>query len=176
MVLLAIAGIGINGCAAIQLSRGRTMNEKMVSWHLFEDVAGWIVVLISGTVLVFYPMPYLDPAVSFLFVGVMLWNAIRLFRETIFLFLQASPRAPALAEIEMGILGIDGVLSIHDSHLWSLDGQRHIVTLHVVIRESLKFSEVFSIRGHIRKIISDYGITDTTVEIERENDHCEIER
>ena len=46
MVIFAIIGVLVNGYAAYKLSSGKSMNEKVVSWHLMEDVLGWVAVLI----------------------------------------------------------------------------------------------------------------------------------
>lgn len=45
MMVFAIIGVVVNGYAAWKVSKGKTMNEKVVSWHLLEDVLGWVAVL-----------------------------------------------------------------------------------------------------------------------------------
>ena len=53
MILLAIFGVVVNGFAAYKLSQGKSLNERILNWHLLEDVLGWIAVLIVAIVLLF---------------------------------------------------------------------------------------------------------------------------
>ena len=53
MIFFAVIGVLVNGYAAWKLSSGKTMNEKVASWHLVEDVLGWVAVLVVGIILNF---------------------------------------------------------------------------------------------------------------------------
>lgn len=64
MLGLAVLGIIVNGIAAIRLRKGSTLNEKVASWHLLEDVLGWVAVLIVSIVLLIKDIPILDPILS----------------------------------------------------------------------------------------------------------------
>ena len=57
MILLSIFGVAVNGFAAYKLSRGKSLNERVLNWHLLEDVLGWIAVLIVAIVLLFVEIP-----------------------------------------------------------------------------------------------------------------------
>ncbi|MEZ4688280.1 MAG: cation diffusion facilitator family transporter, partial [Bacteroidia bacterium] len=61
MMVFAIIGIAVNGYAAWKMSGGKSLNEKVVSWHLLEDVLGWVAVLVVAIVLQFKDIHYLDP-------------------------------------------------------------------------------------------------------------------
>ena len=62
MIIFAIIGVAVNGYAAWKLSGGKSLNERVVSWHLIEDVLGWVAVLIVAIVIRFWDIHYLDPA------------------------------------------------------------------------------------------------------------------
>ena len=51
MFVLAIFGIAVNGAAVLRLRRGKTQNEKVLSWHLLEDVLGWVANIIDPAML-----------------------------------------------------------------------------------------------------------------------------
>src|SRR5690606_38598639 len=55
MLYFAIFGVAVNGYAAWKVSHGKTLNERVISWHLVEDVLGWVAVLIVSIVMLFYP-------------------------------------------------------------------------------------------------------------------------
>ena len=64
MLGLAILGVAVNGYAVFKLKAGETLNEKVLTWHLLEDVLGWVAVLIVSIVLLFVELPILDPLLS----------------------------------------------------------------------------------------------------------------
>jgi len=77
MLALAILGVTVNGIAAYRLSKGNTLNEKVLNWHLLEDVLGWVAVLIISIVLQFADWPILDPLLSVGFTLFILFNVCR---------------------------------------------------------------------------------------------------
>ena len=64
---LAVLGIVVNVAAAWQVHKGHTVNEKILTWHLLEDVFTWVAVLIAAVVMTFYDAPFLDPLLSILY-------------------------------------------------------------------------------------------------------------
>src|SRR5690606_14537154 len=64
MLGLAIFGVAVNVFAAYRLSKGSSLNEKVLNWHLLEDVLGWVAILILSVVLLFVDWPILDPLLS----------------------------------------------------------------------------------------------------------------
>lgn len=86
MILLAILGIIINGIAVLRLKRGSSLNEKVVSWHLFEDVLGWIAVLIVGTINIFVSIPILDPLLAIIFTLLILYNILKNLKQISLIF------------------------------------------------------------------------------------------
>jgi len=173
MILLAIPGILINGYGAYRVNAGKTMLEKVISLHLLEDVLGWVVILISGIVLIFYDIPYIDPVLSIVLISFTLWNALRLMVKTVYLFLQGVPDSLDMNKIEKEILCMDGIHSVHAYHAWSLDGDNNVVTMHVVLNSKVSDDRIHTIRRDVKSILSDYRVNHATVEIEQENEFCE---
>ena len=64
MFWLAILGILVNGAAVLKLKKGTSLNEKVISLHLLEDVLGWAAVLIGSVLMYFFDLPIIDPLLS----------------------------------------------------------------------------------------------------------------
>ena len=175
MILFACVGIAVNGYAAWKLSTGKSMNEKVVSWHLVEDVLGWIAVLIVAIVLYFKDVPYLDPALSLVITGYILWNVIKRLKETLFLFLQGIPADINQAEIESKILSIPYVKSLHHTHIWSLEGEQHVFTAHVKIDQPISLDELIELKCNIKDILKQYAFKHYTIETELSHEVCELD-
>jgi cobalt-zinc-cadmium efflux system protein len=171
-----VVGILVNGAAAVRLKRGRTMNEQMVAWHLVEDLLGWAAILFVSLALMIWDIPVLDPAVSILITVIVLGNVVRNLRRTVVIFLQGVPPSLSLRGVGDHLLTLPGVLGIHDLHVWSLDGEHHILTVHVVIPEGSSGTETMAIKCRVRDAALSLGIYHATIEIEQPEEACGMKK
>lgn len=174
MVVFAIIGVLVNGYAAWKLSSGKSLNEKVVSWHLMEDVLGWVAVLIVAIVLYFKDIHYLDPALSLLITLYILYNVVKRLKETLFIFLQGTPKDIDAAELEKKICGIDNVHAVHHLHIWSLEGENHVFTAHVELENIQEFNEIIAAKEKIKKVLADYSFDHYTIETELDEETCSL--
>lgn len=175
MVILAVVGIFFNALGAIRLSGGSGLNSRMLSWHFWEDVLGWVGVLIAGVVMMFVDFPVLDSILSLLFTIFILYNVTRIFRESAMIFMQSVPGDLDVNEIRQSISSMDHVDSIHDTHLWTMDGEFHVLTTHVVVDDDLSGEEVVNIKQNIRKYLRSSGVEHCTIEMEYFKEECHME-
>ncbi len=173
MLLLAILGIIVNGTAVLRLKKGSSLNEKMVLWHLLEDVFGWVAVLIVSIVNIFYQIPILDPILAVLFTLIILYQVLKNLKQITTIFLQGTPNDIDIKSIEEKIKLIKNVKSIHDIHLWTMDNEVHVLTIHVVVKNKTSFQEIKKIKCKVREIAHSFNINHITVEIEGDNETCE---
>lgn len=174
MLVFAIIGILVNGYAAWKMSSGKTLNEKVISWHLIEDVLGWVAVLIVSIVLQFKDIPYLDPTLSLLITLYILWNVVKRLKETLFIFLQGQPADIDKELIEQEIRNIKQVKSVHHTHIWSLDGEHHVFTTHVKLAMVSSLPEILSIKNQLKDIMRKYPFEHYTIETELDEESCEV--
>ena len=172
MFLLALLGIAVNGYAAWRVQRGGTMNERVVSWHLVEDTLGWFAVLLGSVVMFFVDLPIIDPILSVGFTLFILWRVFGTLKGTAKLFLQGIPEGIDLEAIRGAIHRLPGVVTTHDVHLWSLDGENHVMTLHLVVKDDLSLIDQGDVKETVRKLMAGYGKFHATVEIESSMDDC----
>ena len=172
MFWLAILGVIVNGVAAWRLSAGKTQNERILNWHLLEDVLGWIAVLIVSVCLMFFDWPILDPALSIVFTLFILINVLKNTYQTIKIFMQSVPDKKLLENIRRDLQSIEHVINIHHVHLWSLDGERHVLTAHLEIDEHMSSVNQAQIKQQVFRILSKYPLSHTTIEFELPEEHC----
>ena len=171
MMGLAILGLTVNGFAAYKMRGGHTHNEKMMSWHLIEDVLGWAAILIGSLAVISFGWNWLDPLMAILVSLFVLYNVFRQLSKTVNLFLQANPNPEGLVEFRRKVLAIDNIQGIHDVHFWSLDGVHHVLSLHVVSTAS----NLGAIKHQIRELSKSLGHCHLTIEFEAPNEVCEID-
>ncbi|MDH5717558.1 MAG: cation diffusion facilitator family transporter [Spirochaetia bacterium] len=174
MFILAILGILFNGIAYLRLKKGDSLNEKAVSLHILEDTVGWIIILLGSIFLFFFDFRYLDPIMSIVLAVIIIINGFKIFKKTYKIFLQSIPDAIDVNKIEKEILSVKGVLSIHDTHIWTLDGNYFVFTSHVVIPEKVSVQKLTEIKCKVKDIIIKNNIEHETIEMERENEDCKL--
>jgi cobalt-zinc-cadmium efflux system protein len=175
MLAFAVVGVLVNGAAALRLRRGHTLNEQMVAWHLVEDLLGWAAILAVSLALMVWDLPVLDPAVSILITVIVLVNVVKNLRRTVVIFLQGVPPSLSLRGVNESLIGVPGVAGIHDLHLWSLDGEHHILTAHVVIPQGSSTEEAMATKCRVRDTAMALGIEHATLEMERTGETCTLE-
>lgn len=174
MALLALVGIAVNGAAVLRLRRGQSLNSQVVAWHLLEDVLGWLAVLIVSLTLLAADIHILDPILSILISLYVLYNVFRNLRRTLSLFLQAVPDSIILPEVEHALASIPGVLSLHHTHVWSLDGEHHVLTTHLVVDENADKDALTRIKREANRLTAGMGLEHATIELEFADEDCSM--
>lgn len=172
MIALAILGVLVNGLAAYKLHGGHSMNEKVLNWHLIEDTMGWVAVLIVAIVLHFFHWPVLDPILSVGFTLFILFNVVRYVFQTMKLFLQGVPDDIEHKEIKQALLSVDHVEEIHHVHLWSLDGEQHVLTAHLVLNLSVDAQTLKTLKKQVNEKLAPFHLSHTTIEFELPGEPC----
>ena len=175
MLLLAVLGIVINGLAAMRMKRGASFNERAIFLHIMEDVLGWIAVLAASVVMLFVDLPVIDPILSLAICVWVLYNVYKNLKGTLKVLLQEIPENVDMEKLEAALCALDHVCQIHDLHVWTLDGEQHIMTLHVVIDGDLPASDRQALKAAIKAVCDEFDIHHITVEFETETEKCERE-
>jgi len=176
MFLLAIIGVLVNGAAVFRLRKGHSLNEKVVSLHLLEDVLGWIAILVGSIVMYFFEVPILDPIMSIAIACFVLFNVYKNLSQSLHIILQGIPEEVNLKEITEILQQIETVESIHDLHIWSADGSYIVLTVHVVVANEMSMEKLAELKDEIRNVLYNINIEHVTIEFEMANEHCTFEK
>ena len=117
MVGLALIGVAFNALGFFLLKRGQSLNEKVLSWHLLEDVLGWIVILVGGVVMYFWDFYLIDPIMTVALTAFIFYYVVKNLREGIRILLQGVPKHINFEEVKRDIGVVKGVLGMHDIHI-----------------------------------------------------------
>lgn len=175
MIFFAVAGIVVNGLAALRLKDGKTLNERVIMWHLLEDVLGWVAVLVVSIVLMFKDIPMLDALLSILITLYVLWNVMKRLKETMIIFLQGVPQDIDVSQVEAQFLDIPKVKSVHHTHIWSLNGEDHVLTTHIKLMYVEKLDEILEVKQKVREVLKQYPLAHWTIETELDKETCALE-
>jgi cobalt-zinc-cadmium efflux system protein len=163
MLLLAVLGVAVNGFAAWKMGHGHTQNEKALSWHMIEDLLGWIAVLLGSLIMRFVEAPWIDAVLSLIIAGIVITGAMRNFWSSSQLFLQAAPNIQ-LEELRSELSKVSGVLQLNSFKVWSLDGAHHVASIHASLDGVKDPVARQLIKSDMRHILSHHGHFDATIE------------
>lgn len=172
MIGLAVVGILFNGAAVLKVKSGKSLAEQVVSWHLLEDTLGWGAVLVGSTIMAIWDVPIIDPILSIGISLFVLWNVIRNMRKVFRVFLQVAPASFDVEQFEREVRALPNVQSTHHTHCWSLDGERHVLTIHVVMQGNTNHEHVVNLKCRIRELLDPDVFEHVTVDVELEGDRC----
>ena len=176
MMIIAVFGIIVNGAAVFRLKSGTSLNERVVSLHLMEDVLGWVAVLIGSIVMYFFDWPIIDPILSIGISIFILINVYKSLKESLKIILQAVPENMDMDLLKTTLQSFQEIEDIHDTRLWSLDGTNHVLTIHVVLAKDLSLEKLYLLKHKIRKELHDLKIEHVTIEFERKGEECGWEK
>ena len=174
MLYLSILGIIVNGAAVFKLRKGESLNEKVVSLHLLEDVLGWVAVFLGSIIMMFTDAPFIDPLLSVLISLFVLYNVYKNLRKSMLVILQGIPEEISIDDIGLKLKSMPEVTDIHDYHAWSMDGQYNILTLHLQLDKDYTLSEQARVKETVRSRLKDESINHITIEFEGLDENCEL--
>lgn len=161
---VAIGAILINGFSVWLMRRGHSANEKLLNIHLLEDLIGWLAVLAMSVVLEYTNWYILDPLLSIAIASWILYVTLPEFYRISKIFLQAVPSGIDINELKNRIQQLDNVNVLSHFHIWSTDGEQHMMTLTVTTdQDSLHIRE--EIKINIRRIVLEHNISHITIEV-----------
>jgi cobalt-zinc-cadmium efflux system protein len=167
MIYVAAAGVLMNGTVATLLSRfSRDVNIRSVFLHMLGDTLSTAAVIAGGAAIFFTGMTWIDPVLSLLIAAMILWSSVGIIRETLNILLEGTPRNLKLGEIRNAMAAVEGVLDVHDLHVWSLGSHSHALASHITIPE-MPMSECSSILESLNCALRNrFHITHTTIQFE----------
>ena len=183
MLLLALIGLGVNAFAFLKVRHGvghhhahhhggGNLNTRAIMLHLLEDVLGWAAVLIGAGIMYLTGWYWMDGVLTLgiaLFIG---FNACKNLIRTLKIMLQAIPEHIHIDQVKTALLGLQGVVGIHDLHVWSLDGNYQVASLHVVIGDRIGFQQQKEIRQQIQGMLQQAGMQHPTIQMETSAEAC----
>jgi cobalt-zinc-cadmium efflux system protein len=170
MFLLAILGVIVNGAAVLRLKKGTSINEKVVTLHLMEDVLGWAAILVGSVLMYFFDLPFIDPLLSVLISIYILVHVVGSIRQSLKIILQGTPDNIDMTHIRQRLLAHPFVSTIHDVHVWTTDGNYHVMTLHVVLDAAT--ADTVQVKDELRQLLKEENIEHATIEFENPGESC----
>jgi cobalt-zinc-cadmium efflux system protein len=167
MMIVAAAGVLMNGViAALLWGVARDVNLRSAFLHMAGDTLSTAAVIAGGAGILFTGQNWIDPVLSLFIAALILWSSLGIVRETLNILLEGAPRGVSLPAIRSRMEAVDGVINVHDLHVWSLGSQSRALACHVTIAD-IPPSESACILINLNHVLKDrFDICHTTIQFE----------
>ncbi len=167
MLWVAVAALALNGGIMLGLYRDKDhdLNIRAAFVHMLGDAVSSVGIIAGAIAIHFSGLAVIDPVLSVLIGVLIVWTAWDIIKESLNVLLEGLPRGMELNEVTKVMRQIDGVVDVHDLHIWSLGSRAHALSCHVLI-EDMPPSESNSILQRVNDVLYKFGIHHTTVQFE----------
>jgi cobalt-zinc-cadmium efflux system protein len=168
LISVGFVAVLVNLVTALLIRRGSEtdLNLRSAFTHLMGDVLSTVGAVAAGVIIFFTHANWLDPFVSVLIGFIIIYNAWGILRETVEILLESTPRDVDMQSMVDDIKSINGVLGVHDLHVWSLTRDLRTMSAHV-LTEDHSLSEGTAIQRTINEMVSQrYNISHATLQLE----------
>ncbi len=169
--IMLVAGIGvvINAATAFLFLRDKEhdINVKGAYLHMVADALISVSVVISGLVIYYTGLGFVDPVISLVIVAVIVYNTWGVLRDSLNLAMDFVPEKIDLTKVREFLRGIEGVQEIHDLHIWAMSTTDTALTVHLVMPDRKPDDKLLTdICADLKR---KFGIAHSTIQIERGN-------
>lgn len=167
MMWVAGAALILNGAIMLALQRGQKedLNIRGAFMHMLGDALGAVGIIAGALVIAYTGWTYIDPILSIALGILIVYTAWDIIRESLNILLEGLPRGIELGSVTKAMGEVEGVLDVHDLHIWSLGSNTHALSSHVLI-EDMPPSASERILKHINGVLGGLGIHHTTIQFE----------
>jgi cobalt-zinc-cadmium efflux system protein len=169
-VMLAVAGLGLllNGGImwALRSARQRDINVRSAFVHMLGDALGSIAIIVGAVAIGYTGWQQIDPLLSILIGVLIVWTAWDIINESLNILLEGLPRGLKLQDVTKSMRAVDGVMDVHDLHIWSLGSSTHALSCHVLIEDMPPSSSDAILQRLNAMLAGRFHIHHTTVQFE----------
>jgi cobalt-zinc-cadmium efflux system protein len=168
MMGVAAVGLVANLASLSQLHQSHSLNVRAAFLHILGDALSSLGVILAGVAIWRTGWLWLDPAVSLGISVVVVVSAFRLLRDAVDVLLEAAPAHVDLPVIRELMGRVEGVVAVHDLHIWTISSGIYALSAHLVVTDptTCNNDEILSAVKH--ELFERFGIDHTTIQIESE--------
>ena len=168
MIAVAALGIVLNGGImwSLESARHDDLNVRSAFVHMLGDLLGSAAIVGGGVIIYFTGFMRIDSILSLMLAALIIWTAWDIIKESLNILLEGLPRGLDLPRLIAQVRSVEGVLDVHDLHIWSLGSNSHALSCHVLIEDVPPSVSDCILRGVNLLLADGFHIHHTTVQFE----------
>ncbi len=166
MLLVALVGLGVNIAAAGILARSaeENLNVQAALRHVFADIAGSVGVTVAALVVLTTGWELADPLASLAIAVLILASSWTILRDSVAILLETSPAGIDAEEVGRRMAEADGVVEVHDLHIWTITSGFPALSAHVLVRRG---DDCHARRRELQQLLArEFQLDHTTLQVE----------
>jgi cobalt-zinc-cadmium efflux system protein len=176
-MIVIIAGVALVVdvvTAALTYTMSKTsVNIRAAFLHNVADALGSVAVIIAGVAILVYDWRLIDPLVTLMIAGYILWQSFSEIGGVVRILMLGSPPEIDTDKVIEEVNAVDGVTNIHHVHLWQMQEHATALDAHIVI-DAGRWQDADAIKSSIKTLcIEHFGIEHTTLELECARHACD---
>jgi len=171
MLAVAAIGLAVNLAIGLMLIRGAhgNLNVRAAMLHVAGDALGAVAVIVGGALILASGAAWIDPALSLFVAAIIIAGVVAIVRQASHVLLESAPDHAKIPIVRERIRSLDGVVDVHDLHVWTIGSGSHALAVHVVLHDR-RISEATAILQRIDTAMrDDFEISHVTVQFECES-------
>jgi cobalt-zinc-cadmium efflux system protein len=167
MLWVAAAALVLNGAImwSLKNERNHDLNIRATFVHMLGDAVSSVVIIAAAIAIHYTGLTMIDPILSAVIGVMIIWSAWDIIQESLNVLLEGLPRGMELQQVTEALRSLEGVIDVHDLHIWSLGSKTHALSCHVLISD-MATSESNPILKNINDLLCKYQIFHTTIQFE----------
>ena len=168
MIVVASAGLVVNVGVmwALHGDSRHDINIRGAFMHMLGDALSSIGIIVGGVFIAYTRQHWIDPLLSVLIGVLILWSAREIIRDSLNILLEGLPRGLTREEVCGALAAVDGVIDVHDLHIWSLSLNSHALSCHALINDLPPSSSDIILRKINSVLERRFQIRHTTIQFE----------
>ncbi len=173
LTMLVVAGLGLilNGAImwSMRQDQAEDLNIRSAYLHMLGDALGSLGIIAGAIVIRYTGWQRTDPLLSILIGGLIVWTARDVVKESLNILLEGLPHGMKLEAVSAAMRRVEGVLDVHDLHIWSLGSRAHALSCHVLIEDMPPSASEAILKRLCAMLCERYRIDHTTIQFEHSN-------
>ncbi len=166
MLAVAVPGLLVNLAMAAVLHGGKTnLNVRAAFLHVLTDTLGSVQVILAALAMMWFGWPWADPLASIFLAALVMSSGLRVLRETVLILMEGTPTHIDLDQLRQSLLALDGVVGVHDLHVWLITSDFLAASLHLEVTDASNDAVLWRVRSLLAE---KFGIHHTTIQVERQ--------
>ncbi len=169
MMIIAIIGLLVNILVAWILMRGDTeenLNMRSALLHVFGDLLGSVGAIIAGILILLFNWNIADPIASVIVASLILFSGWRVTKDSFHVLMEGIPNQIDITQVEKCLLSIDGVVDMHDLHVWTITSNFPALSCHLIVDQNHNRDVILQVASKL--LLENFKLNHTTIQIEGE--------
>jgi cobalt-zinc-cadmium efflux system protein len=166
MLAVAAGGLAVNlaGLWILHGGKSESLNVRGAWLHVLSDTMGSVGVIVAGVLIIVFGWNWADPAASMVIGLLVVYSSWSLLAETVGVLMQAVPRRIDLTAVEAALTSVDGVVEVHDLHVWSLTSGRDMMSAHIAVAPGVDRQGIVEAIHH--RLRHDFDLHHSTLQLD----------